>query len=60
MAEYIQYKKKSFKLQKEATAWIKAEKKAYGGTKPVKIETNYEPGDPFPWTGVVLLKDESV
>lgn len=58
MAEYLPYKKKQFKLQKEATAWTKEEKKKYGGTKPVRIETNYLPGNPFPWEGVVLLKGD--
>lgn len=60
MADYLPYKKKDFKLQKDAIAWTKHEKKQYGGTKPVRIETNYRPGQPFPWQGVVLLKDDMV
>lgn len=58
MASYLPYKTKKFKLQKEAIAWTKAEKKAYAGAKKMKIETNYLPGEPFPWKGIVLMKDE--
>lgn len=58
MAEYLPYKKKQFKLQKDAVAWTKDEKKKYGGTKPVRIETNYLPGNPMPWLGVVMLKGD--
>lgn len=60
MADYVPYKKKEFKLQKEAVAWTKEEKKRYGGSKPVRIETNYLPGNPMPWQGVVMLKDDYV
>lgn len=59
MSDYMMYKKKEFKLQKDADAWCKAEKKKYGGSKPVRIETNYLPGNPMPWQGVVLLRDGS-
>ena len=58
MANYLPYKTKKFKLEKEAIIWIKAEKKSYGGVKKLKVETNYNPGEPFPWTGVVLMKAE--
>jgi hypothetical protein len=57
MADYVLYKKKEFKLQKDALAWAKDEKKKYGGIKPVRIETNYNPGVPLPWEGIVMLKD---
>lgn len=59
MSDYLPYKKKQFKLQKEAVAWTKDEKKKYGGTKPLRIETNYNPGQPYPWEGVVMLKDDN-
>jgi len=60
MADYIPFKKKQFKLEKEATAWTKNEKKKYGGTRPVRIDTVYNPGTPFPWEGVVLLKGDDI
>lgn len=58
MAEYLPYKTKEFKLQKDAITWTKSEKKKYGGNRPVRIETNYKPGNPFPWEGVVLLRSD--
>lgn len=58
MTEYILYKKKEFKLQKEAREWLQKEKKSYGGTKPVRIETNYNPSNPLPWEGAVFLKGD--
>lgn len=59
MAEYLPYKRKEFKLQKEAISWTKKEKAAYGGAKKLRIETNYNPGNPMPWEGVVLMKSEN-
>lgn len=57
MADYVVYKRQDFKLEKDAMAWAKEEKKKYGGTKPIRIETNYNPGTPLPWEGVVMMKD---
>lgn len=57
MAEFVLFKQKEFKLQKDALAWAKDEKKKYGGTKPVRVETDYNPQQPLPWTGKVFLKD---
>jgi len=58
MADYLPYRTKKFKLQKDAVAWTKKEKKAYGGTKKMKIETNYNAGEPFPYEGIVLMKED--
>lgn len=59
MADYLPYKKRDFKLQKDAVAWTKEIKKDYGGAKKLRIETNYNPTNPLPWQGVVLMKDEA-
>ena len=57
MANYVEYKKKTFQLKKDATAWIKKTKKdAKLGGQSVKIETNYIPSSPYPWEGVILVK----
>lgn len=52
------FKQKEFKLQKEAMEWAKKEKKGYGGARPVRIETDYNPEEPFPWAGKVFLKND--
>lgn len=54
---YIPYKTKKFKLRKEAMTWAKKIKKDYAGAKVMKIETNYNNGEPFPYEGVVLMKE---
>lgn len=55
MADYILYKKEDFKLEKDATAWAQKEKKSYGGARPVRIDTVYNPDSPMPWQGQVFL-----
>ena len=57
MAKYIPYKTKKFKLKKDAVKWTKDTKGAYKGAMQMKIETNYNANDPFPWEGIVLMKD---
>lgn len=57
MEEWSLFKEKQFKLQKEALEWCKDEKKKYGGTRPVRIETDYDPNEPYPWNGKVFLKN---
>lgn len=57
MEDWSLFKEKQFKLQKEALEWAKDEKKKYGGTRPVRIETDYDPNEPFPWNGKVFLKN---
>jgi hypothetical protein len=55
MAEYVVFKKKKFKLKKEATAWTKKTKASSPGMG-LKIETNYNAGEPMPWEGVILKR----
>jgi hypothetical protein len=56
MVKYQAYKKKSFKLKQEATAWTKKEKKTSPGMG-LKIEVNYNPDTPYPWEGIILKKE---
>lgn len=56
MAEYLKYKSKKFELKKDAVAWTKKEKKN-APDMGLKIETNYNPGEPMPWEGIVLKRN---
>jgi len=57
MAQYQPFKKKSFKLKKEARDWLNDfKKKNTTDMDKYKVETNYEPGEPQPWTAVILKK----
>lgn len=55
MASYLKYKSKKFELKKDAVAWTKKEKKNSPGMG-LKIETNYNAGEPLPWEGVILKR----
>jgi hypothetical protein len=55
MADYLKYKSKKFELKKDAVAWTKKEKKNAPGMG-LKIETNYNAGEPMPWEGVILKR----
>jgi hypothetical protein len=55
MANYILFKKKEFKYEKDAIAWANKEKKAYGGSRPVRTDTVFVPDSPMPWLGQVFL-----
>lgn len=55
MAKYVKFKSKSFRLKKEAVEWTKKTKKSSPGMG-LKIETNYNAGEPFPWEGIILKK----
>lgn len=58
MADYLPYRTKKFKLKKDAIKWTKDIKESYGGVKKIKIETNFNAGEPLPWEGIVLMKDD--
>ena len=56
MAKYQEFKRKTFKLQKEAVAWTKKIKKDNKGSgQTMKIETNYL-SDTNRWEGLVLVR----
>ncbi len=56
--KYNVFKKKSFPLRKEASAWTKKMKEEYkAGGIDLKIETNYLPDEKL-WQGVILIKSE--
>lgn len=57
MANYQEFKTKKFTLKKDAKAWLSKFKKANNlGTDKYKVETNFNSGDPQPWTAIILKK----
>jgi len=54
--KYVPYKSKKFKLKKEATEYIRDEKKRVSGASTLKVETNYNAGEPLPYEAVILRK----
>lgn len=58
MARYMPFKKRTFRLKKEARAWAEKQKKeSKGAGVALKIETNYLPNDGM-WEAIVLRKEE--
>ncbi len=57
MAQYQQFKRKTFDLEKDAITWAKKIKKQNAG-RPMKIDTNYLEST-GKWEGVVLVKMET-
>lgn len=56
---YIEFKKKPFRLEKDAIAWTKKMKKEYAMANiTLKIETNYSEIDNS-WIGIVYVKQEN-
>jgi hypothetical protein len=58
MSTVRQIKKKSFKLQKEAVAWAKKEKKAAGPNSGLKWETNRTTNPDMSWEAVLFKETE--
>lgn len=57
MAQYQPFKKKSFRLKKEAREWLNDfKKKNTTEMDKYKVETNFNAGDPQPWMAVILKK----
>ena len=48
--------RKQFKLQKEATAWAKSEKKRAGKTANLRWETNRTNNPTMPWEAILYRK----
>lgn len=57
MAKYIQFKKRTFRLKKEARAWAEKQKEdsKLGGSM-LKIETNYVPSSGM-WEAILFKKE---
>jgi len=57
MAQYQPFKKKSFKLKKEARGWLNDfKKKNTTDMDKYKVETNYLANNPNPWEAVILKR----
>jgi len=57
MAKYIQFKKRVFRLKKEARAWAEKQKEdSKLGDLALKIETNYIPSSGM-WEAILFKKE---
>ncbi len=57
MANYQQFKTKSFLLKKDAKEWLRKFKKANNlGDDKYKVETNFNAGEPQPWEAIIMKK----
>lgn len=55
--KYTEYKKRSFKLRKDAAAWAKAEKERVAGSMTLKVDINFLPNQELAYEAVLLVKE---
>lgn len=55
--KYTEYKKRAFKLRKDAAAWSKAEKERVAGSMTLKVDINFLPNQELAYEAVLLVKE---
>lgn len=55
--KYTEYKKRSFKLRKDASDWAQREKDRVAGVMTIKIDINFLPNQELAYEAVLLVKE---